>query len=124
MRLVIREYDERYDRDPVSKEYTHELHREVRSISGGYTLEKEERISIGGKEILYVVGNALADSSCCGFWGCHYALVPGYVVNWKHTKNKDGIPISTVEVIVHEQVKREITKLLEEKEGVSQVRFW
>jgi len=39
----------------VSKEYTHELHREVRSISGGYTLEKEERITVGSKEALYVV---------------------------------------------------------------------
>jgi len=39
----------------VSKEYTHELHREVRSISGGYTLEREERITIGSKEALYVI---------------------------------------------------------------------
>lgn len=106
------------------KDYTHELKKEVRSISGGYTLEREETIKVDGKTVLYVVGNALADSSCCGFWGCHYALVPGYVVSWKHTKNKEGISISTVEAITDEQVKREITKLLEEKEGVSQVRFW
>jgi hypothetical protein len=46
------------------------------------------------------------------------------VVNWKHTKNKEGIPISTVEAIADEEVRRQITKLLEEKEGVSQVRFW
>lgn len=106
------------------KVYTHELQKEVRSISGGYTLEREERINVDGKTVLYVVGNALADSSCCGFWGCHYALVPGYVVNWKHTKNEEGIPISTVEAIADEEVRRQITKLLEEKEGVSQVRFW
>ena len=124
MSSVIREDGERYDRGTVSREYTHELHREVRSISGGYTLEREERINVDGKTVLYVVGNALADSSCCGFWGCHYALVPGYVVNWKHTKNEEGIPISTVEVIADEEVRRQITKLLEEKEGVSQIRFW
>lgn len=106
------------------KVYTHELQKEVRSISGGYTLEREERINVDGKTVLYVVGNALADSSCCGFWGCHYVLVPGYVVNWKHTKNEEGIPISTVEAIADEEVRRQITKLLEEKEGVSQVRFW
>ena len=108
----------------MSKEYTHELHREVRSISGGYTLEKEERITIGSKEVLYVVGNALADSSCCGFWGCHYAFVPGYVVSWKHKKNEEGISISKVEAITEDHVKREIERLLMEKEGVSQVRFW
>ncbi|UCH08433.1 MAG: hypothetical protein JSV55_05535 [Deltaproteobacteria bacterium] len=106
------------------KDYTHELQKEVRSISGGYTLEREDTITVDGKTVLYVVGNALADSSCCGFWGCYYALVPGYVVNWKHTTNEEGIPISTVEAIAHEEVKRQITKLLEEKEGVSQVRFW
>jgi hypothetical protein len=124
MSSVIREYHERHDRGPVSKEYTHELQKEVRSISGGYMLEREETIKVDGKTVLYVVGNALADSSCCGFWGCHYALVPGYVMNWKHTYNEEGIPLTTVEAIANEEVERKITKVLEEKEGVSQVRFW
>ena len=48
------------------RDYTHEVGKEVRSISGGYTLEREERISMKGKEVLYVVGNGCADSSCCG----------------------------------------------------------
>jgi hypothetical protein len=106
------------------KEYPHELGKEIRFISGGYTLEKEERITIGDKQVLYVVGNALVDSSCCGVWGCYYAVVPGYVLNWKHTKNEEGIYKSTVEAIADEQVKRKITKLLKEKEGVSQVQYW
>ena len=108
----------------MSKEYTHEIGKEIRSISGGYTLEREERITIGDKQVLYVVGNALVDSSCCGFWGCHYAVVPGYVVKWKHKKNEEAISISTVEAIADEQAKRKITKFLEEREGVSQVQYW
>jgi len=108
----------------VTKEYTHELHREIRSISGGYTLEREETIEVDGKEVLYAVGNALADSSCCGFWGCRYALVPGYVVNWKYRENADGMPVSLVESLTDEGVKKELTKLLETDEGVTQVQFW
>jgi hypothetical protein len=51
------------------REYTHELNREVRSISGGYELEREEKFDMHGKEVLYVVGNAVVDSSCCGVGG-------------------------------------------------------
>ena len=87
-------------------------------------MEREDTIKVDGKTVLYVVGNAVADSSCCGFWGCHYALVPGYVVNWKHRKNEEGIYISKVEAIAEDYVKREIERLLREREGVSQVRFW
>jgi hypothetical protein len=105
------------------KEYTHELHREVRSVSGGYTLDKEEAIKVGGKEVLYVVGNASVDSSCCGFWECRYALVPGYVVRWKHKENGEGIPVSMVDTITDEHAKEELTRLIEEKEAVSQVQY-
>ncbi len=106
------------------REYTHELQKEVRSISGGYTLEKEERIEVDGREVLYVVGSALADSSCCGYWACRYALVPGYVVNWKFSRDEKGVPVSIVEGIVDEKVRRQVVEFLETTEGVSQVQFW
>ena len=108
----------------MTKEYTHELNKEIRSISGGYELDKEEKVEMDGKEVLYAVGNAELDSSCCGYWGCRYALVPGFVVNWKHKENDNGIPVSTVEPITDENVKEKLTKLLETKEMVNQVRFW
>jgi hypothetical protein len=106
------------------REYTHELQNEVRSISGGYTLEKEERIEMNGREVLYVVGSALADSSCCGPWACRYALVPGYVIDWKSQRDKNGIPISRVASITDERTRRELRELIEKQEGVSQVQFW
>jgi hypothetical protein len=106
------------------REYTHELHKEIRSISGGYTLEREETIAVKGKEVLYVVGDGFADSSCCGFWACRYAVVPGYVVEWKYKKDGRGNPVSMVEAIEDEGLKRELTSILETKEGVSQVQFW
>jgi hypothetical protein len=106
------------------KEYTHELNKEVRSISGGYTLEREERIEKGGREILYAVGNAVADSSCCGFWGCRFAVVPGYVLKWHDRIDDQRNPVSMVEPIADERLKREISQTLRDKENVSQIRFW
>jgi len=108
----------------LTKDYTHELGAEVRAVSGGYDLEEEGTVEIDGKRVLYAVGNAVVDSSCCGFYGCRYAFVPGYVIKWKYTKNDNGIPVSTVEPVQDQDVRKRITRLLEEKEGATQVRFW
>ncbi len=106
------------------KEYTHELEKEVLSISGWYELEKEERFKYNEREILYVIGNAVVDSSCCGYGGCRYAVVPGFILNWKSKTNKDGLHISEVEPINGQMLKEDLRKVLEKKEWVSQVRFW
>ena len=105
------------------REYTHELNREVRSISGGYELEKEEKFEIHGKEVLYVVGNAVVDSSCCGVGGCRYALVPGYVKKFKTRQDEQGLWISEVEPVIDRATRQEITLVLKEKEIVQQVQF-
>ena len=105
------------------REYTHELNREVRSISGGYVLEKEEKFEIHGKEVLYVVGNAVVDSSCCGVGGCRYALVPGYVKKFKTRQDEQGLWISEVEPVIDRATRQEITLVLKEKEIVQQVQF-
>ena len=108
----------------MTKDYTHDLNREVRSISGCYELQSEGKIEMDGREALYVIGNAVVDSSCCGTWGCCYALVPGFVVKWKYKKNDEGIPVSEVEPIIDEGPKKKLKKLLETKFGVTQVQFW
>jgi hypothetical protein len=108
----------------MSVEYTHELNREVLSISGRYTLEKEERIAYKGMVLLYVIGNAVVDSSCCGYGECRYAVVPGFVVEWKSGTNKGGLPTSEVEPVRSEKSQKEIRKLIEQKECITQVEFW
>lgn len=107
----------------MTKAYTHELGREVRSISGGYELEREGKFEMHGKEVLYVVGNAVVDSSCCGVWGCRYALVPGYVRQFKTRQDEQGLWISEVEPIIDRATRQEITRVLKEKEVVQQVQF-
>ena len=105
-------------------DYTHELNKEIRFISGHYQLEREEKIENNGRELVYAIGTAVVDGGCCRPYGCRYALVPGYVVHWKNRQNNEGFPVSVVEPIRDEKVRTEVAKLLEQKEWVSQVQFW
>ncbi len=108
----------------MPKKYTHELNKEVRSISGWYELHKEGRLNHGGEEFLYLVGDAVVESSCCGIGGCRYAVVPGSIVSWKSDTNEDGLFTSLVEPVVDQELRRQISELLSKKEDVSQVQFW
>lgn len=106
------------------KTYTHALGEEIHSISGWYELEREVRIEHSGREILYVVGQGVVDSSCCGMGGCRYAIVPGFIVRWKTGTDEDGSTTSTVEPITDQSLRDKIKRLVEQREGVSQVQFW
>lgn len=105
------------------REYTHELNKEIRSISGGYELDMEGTLEIHGEEVLYVVGNAVVDSSCCGVGGCRFALVPGYLKEFKTRKDEQGLWVSEVEPIVDGKTRQEITRILKDMEIVQQVQF-
>jgi hypothetical protein len=108
----------------MTKEYTHaELGQEVRSITGYYIPEREEKLKYKGKEVLYVFGAAVVDNSCCGAGGCGYALVPGYLVKWKTKKDKEGLPISEVEPIRDDAARQEIATIIKKKENVNDINF-
>ena len=108
----------------MRKEYTHEeLGREIESISGHYMMEEEVRIPFEARELLYILGYGIIDSSCCGEGGCRYALVPGYIVEWKTASDEAGRKISEVEP-VREEARREIERMIKNKESVQQVNFW
>jgi hypothetical protein len=99
------------------------LNEEITSVSGYYTLTKEARLTFQGKELLYYIGHAAFDTSCCGEGGCAYAFVAGFIDKWKIKKNKVGYDISQIEKIVDELARKEITAVLKEKERVHQVNF-
>ena len=106
------------------KTYTHEIVKEVESISGWYRLEREEKLELGGKTYLYLIGIGVVDSSCCGMGGCRYAIVPGSIVNWKSGKNQEGLDLTSVEPVHDDKIRKELSAILSEKEKVSQVQFW
>ena len=105
--------------------YTHlELNENVNCVAGYYTPQKEVRLKCDSREVLYVIGRAVIESSCCGTGDWGYALVPGYIVNWQTERNDAGLPVSEVEPVSDEAVKDSIRKIIKEAEGVSQTEFW
>jgi hypothetical protein len=108
----------------VIRRYVHqELNQEITAIGGHYALTKEVRLPFRGREVLYLVGCAVVDTSCCGAGGCAYALVPGFILEWRSQTDGDGLAVSQVEPIRDEAIQREIGRLIEEAEPVHQVTF-
>lgn len=107
----------------LSTEYIHQpLNQEVIAIGGRYVLAKEVRLPFQERELLYLVGHAAFDSTCCGAGGCAYVLVPGFVLSWK-TQERKGLAVSQVEPIHNQIVQGQVRQLIREKEVVQQVRF-
>ena len=107
-----------------SKDYVHrELNQEVSSISGHYVLMEEIRLALHERKVLYLIGCAVVDNSCCGATSFEYAMVPGFILNWKYKKNEEGLPVSQVEPICDMATQNEIKNLIQEKKAVNQVNF-
>jgi hypothetical protein len=104
--------------------YAHpELSQEGTAIGGFYVLIKEARLTFEGREILYLVGHAAFETTCCGVGGCAYALVPGFIVEWKGRTNADGLAVSQLEPIRDRAVQAKVRQLIENEETVHQVLF-
>ena len=105
-------------------EYVHQgLKQEITAIGGHYVLVKETRLPYDGREVLYLVGHAAFDTSCCGPGGCAYALVPGFVASWHSSQTEDGPAISQLEPIEGADTQKEIRRLIQQLESVQQVIF-
>ncbi|MDH4265368.1 MAG: hypothetical protein OEW45_06995 [Deltaproteobacteria bacterium] len=106
-------------------EFTHpELNKKIEFFGGSYLFVEEGTISFQGKEVLYLLGMAGVESSCCGTGGCAFIKVPGYVLSWKKAWSESGQSISEVERIVSEESQTAIRKILQEKHpGFQQIEF-
>jgi hypothetical protein len=105
-------------------EYIHQgLNQEITAIGGHYVLVKETRLLYDGREVLYLVGHAAFDTSCCGPGGCAYALVPGFVVSWHSRQTEEDLAISQIEPIEDTDTQSEIRRLIQQLETVQQVIF-
>ena len=106
-------------------QYTHlRVNEDVTSIAGYYTPLKEVRLKHDNREVLYIVGQAVLEASCCGTGSWNYALVPGYIVNWRNKTNEAGLPVSDVEPISDKTARDAIRQIISEAESVPQVEFW
>ena len=110
----------------MSTKYAHlEVGKDVTARIGYYTPQKEVRLKHNGREVLYVVGQAVVESSCCvspGDW--IYAIVPGYIVSWQNAENEAGQPVSEVEPVSDGETQANIRRAIETAEGASLIGFW
>lgn len=107
-----------------TQDFTHpQLGQEVTAIGGHYVFGKEIRMPYHNREILYFVGYAVLDSTCCGVGGVAYVLVAGLIRQWKYKKNQDNVFVSKVEPIQDQSVQKEVRSLIQKKEMVFQVTF-
>ena len=108
----------------MTQDYAHQdLNTEITAIGGYYILIKEVRLPFQQREILYLVGHAAFDTTCCGVGGCAYALVPGFISSWRTSTNSEGLSVSQVEPIRDRAVQERVRRLIEQQEMVHQVTF-
>ena len=108
----------------MGKPYSHPaLGEEEEAVSGHSVLTREERLRRGDRDVLYVAGAGVFDTSCCGAGGCAYAIVPGTVVRWKYAVDKDGRPVSEVEPVTDPGERRAIEEEIRSAIPGCQVRF-
>ncbi len=99
------------------------LDDEVTAVGGHYRFTREVRLPHEGRELLYLCGHAVFDTTCCGGGGCGYAWVPGYVLGWKVETGPDGFAVSRVEPVRDPAAQAGIRDIIRKREGVAQVNF-
>ncbi|BDC35696.1 MAG: hypothetical protein EF806_05360 [Candidatus Methanoliparum thermophilum] len=112
---------------PTSKcliDYKHlPIGLDIEFVSGSYVPLDEKILDFNNKKVLYVIGSAILDNSCCGVAGCRYAIVPGYIVDFKY-KRENSLFVSKVEPIRDLKQRQEIKKMIKGRETVKQIDFW
>jgi hypothetical protein len=96
---------------------------EVQSIGGHYTIMEEGRMDYRGRTLLYVVGVAVVDRSCCGTGGCRFIQVSGYITAWQHQTGPEGLAVSAVEPVAGRNDRKAIKARLDRQFPHSQVFF-
>ena len=106
------------------RDFTHpELNAEITAIGGHFVWVKEALLSQGSAQILYYVGCAVVDTSCCGPGGAAFASVAGYVRQWHFKMTAEGRPVSRIEPILNLTIQNKIRRIISAKEFVPQINF-
>jgi len=106
------------------QDFTHpHLGQEVTAIGGHYVFGKEIRQAYHNREILYFVGYAVLDTTCCGVGGVAYVLVAGFIRQWKYKKNESDCFVSQIETIDDQTIQKEVRRVIQKREMVYQVTF-
>lgn len=110
----------------LTVEFVHpDLGQEVTARAGYYVPLEEHVLPFKGREIIYILGHACIENSCCGgqgSWG--YLQVPGFLVR-KHIRGGQTAPlVSEIEIIQDEPTRNDIRESLLTRHPVSQIDIW
>ena len=106
-----------------SKYVSEELGREVASPSGYYQPSEEGYLYYQGRGLLYTLGSACIEASCCGVGDWRYARVEGYVVDHAAGPGGGGGGPIEIETIEDEDERAAIHRLLEDTHPGIRVEF-
>jgi hypothetical protein len=96
---------------------------EIVAPSGYYQPHQEESIDYNGRRLLYTLGTACIEASCCGKGSWAYLRVEGYVVDSDSSQGRDGGTHLEVETIEDSGEKVAIGKLLSERHPGARIEF-
>lgn len=105
-------------------DYEQRIPQRVEYVNGAYELHSIKRLWEQQREILYCLGEAELDNSCCGLVGLSYALVIGEMVERDVRKTSDGHSVSVVRAISDTESQRRIRAQLLASENISEVNFY
>jgi hypothetical protein len=109
----------------MAMEFTHpELDQEVRTISGYYVPREEHVMPCDGRQVLYIVGDACIDASCCGTASWSYIQVPGYLFQKQIRGGGEQPVVSEIEMITDKAVRQKITESLQKTYPGARVEIW
>jgi len=110
--------------EAIIQDFSHPaLNEQVTAIGGSYFILKEGRLPFADGEILYLVGAAIFDTTCCGTGGCAYAQVPGFIRKWRYKTDQNGRPVSGIQPVTDLRQQKKIREMIMRRESVLQVDF-
>lgn len=110
---------------PVAmREYVHrEPGMESAALPWPCRVVEEGRMSLGGREFLYMVGDATIGSACVGAGSLRYVYVPGFVTAWRSRRGGAGEAVSLVDPVRDGDDQAAIRRLLAGRHPSLQVCF-
>jgi hypothetical protein len=100
-----------------------DLGNEVAAPSGYYQPLEESFLDYDGKRVLYILGTACIEASCCGIGNWAYLRVEGYVVEGDSSLGEDNGRYDEIETIEDDNEKTAISRLLLEKHPGARLEF-
>lgn len=83
----------------------------------------ERTLPYDGRDVLYLMTDAVVDTVCCGDRVFHYATVLGYVEEWKTEKNEMQQAVSIIEPVTDPAEREQIESILQGEDAAVQVSF-